>query len=393
MTQRRRWILWLVLDLLALAALFGVDWQLRTGGRASTVAATPTPTLSAAHYARRAEDAYRAGDLRSAEEGYRLALALEPENPARYPPLIRLLAFTNRLEEAAAWLERGRRLAPEDPRLLGMAALILDWQGKIPEAIQAGEQAVARLPGEAAFHAYLAEAYADAHRPQAALAAAQKALSLAPDSPDAHRALGYVYETLGRYAEAMAAYREALRRDPLMVVTWLALGRNALVLGQTATALDAFQRAAALRPEDPRVLDELGWLYYNLGRLEEAEQTLRRARERDPDDWRILYHLGVTLYARRKYEEVVDTNHLPRGIVRLQAVLQAEGKTCAPETLPTEPRCARLVEMAYLLGLSHYYLGDCAAARPWLEQALAISPQEENARRGLRWCEGQSPTP
>ncbi|MBO9362080.1 MAG: tetratricopeptide repeat protein, partial [Thermoflexus sp.] len=197
MTRRRRWLLWLLLDLLALAALFALDWQLQAGGRAPAVAMTPTPTLSAAHYARQAEAAYRAGELRSAEEAYRLALALEPENPARYPSLIRLLVFTNRLEEAAAWLERGRRLDPEDPHLLGMAALILDWQGRIPEAVQAGEQAIARLPGEAALHAYLAEAYADAHRPQAALAAAQKALSLAPDLPDAHRALGYVYETLG----------------------------------------------------------------------------------------------------------------------------------------------------------------------------------------------------
>lgn len=192
---------------------------------------------------------------------------------------------------------------------------------------------------------------------------------------------------MGRYGEAMAAYREALARDPNMVIVWLALGRNALVLRQTPVAVEAFQRAAALRPEDPRVLDELGWLYYNIGRLEEAQQTLERARTYGPDDWRILYHLGVTLYARRQYEEVVREEHLPRGIARLQEVLGQEGKTCIPEAMNVEPRCARLVEMAYILGLSQYYLGNCEAARPWFELALSISPQEENALKGLRLCE------
>jgi hypothetical protein len=32
MTRRRRWLLWLLLDLLALAALFALDWRLRPGG-------------------------------------------------------------------------------------------------------------------------------------------------------------------------------------------------------------------------------------------------------------------------------------------------------------------------------------------------------------------------
>lgn len=138
--SRRRWLFWLLLDLVALAALIWIDRSLGANRPTSGEGASPTPTPSADHYAQQAEAAYRAGDLRRAEEGYRLALSLEPENPARYPPLIRLLAFSNRLEEAATWMERARRLAPEDPMVLGMATLILDWQGRIPEAIQAGSR-------------------------------------------------------------------------------------------------------------------------------------------------------------------------------------------------------------------------------------------------------------
>uniref|UniRef100_UPI0035E45F98 hypothetical protein n=1 Tax=Thermoflexus sp. TaxID=1969742 RepID=UPI0035E45F98 len=72
---------------------------------------------------------------------------------------------------------------------------------------------------------------------------------------------------------------------------------------------------------------------------------------------------------------------------------QQEGRSCTPDTAGGEPRCARLVEMAYILGLAQYYLGNCAAARPWFELALSISPQEENALKGLRLCEEGSGRP
>ena len=180
-----------------------------------------------------------------------------------------------------------------------------DWDGQVPEAVDACQRAVELDPAYAEGYAYLAEAYADARRWDEAVEAVQTALTLSPRSVDANRNYGYVLETMGNWSGAAEAYRAALEIHPNLAYIYMDLGRNYQYLADTANAIEAFRRAAELDPDRAEALDQLGWTYANIQEYERAQAYLQQAIEVDPSYAPAYGHLAYTYWTRRNYEDAI----------------------------------------------------------------------------------------
>ena len=345
--------------------------------------ATPTPaaTRTATSYIADAEAATRAGRLDDAILAYRVALTLEPDNPAIAPPLVRLMIYQSqgrkeRLTEALRLAQRAARITPESAPVQAALALALDWNGETLEAIYAGRAAIQLDPNYAEGYAFLAEAYADGKNWLRAMDAAETARKLNPNSIDAHRANGYVLESQGRYGEALAHYQRALELAPNVAFLYHTIARTYSNLGNYDAAIKQYERALELEPGRADTQDEMGWTYYQryilYGRsidLESSIKELSQATENNPEYAPAWAHLGFAYYRRRDYENTITA---------LGKAIELGGDK---------------IENYYTLGLAHFYMDQCNLAMPLFQKALSMDPNDPNAHGGINLCLGVTATP
>lgn len=295
-------------------------------------------------------------------ESYEEAVAEDSELAIAYARWGQLLALRFRTDEALVRTERALALSPDDPDVLAIHAMALDWNGQVDEAVRYAQRAIDIDPDHAAAHSFLAEAYMDSGRYDDALQAALRARELDPEEVWAWRNLGYVYESLGRYEEAVQAYSEGVLVKPLSYL-YISLGRNERVLGNYDRALDHFRQASVVDPRNPEGYAELGFTYYRyLQDNNSAINYLEEGIDRDPSFGRNYALLGFVYYAQRNYEAAIEA--LEKGV--------SFGYSSQ--------------EVFYELGLSYAFLEQCEEGMPWLERALELDPESGPALAGIRLC-------
>lgn len=326
---------------------------------------TPTPsTIALAEELLARGDLYwQQGNQTAARESYQEAVAADPELAIAYARWGMLLTLQLKTEEALIRTTRAVELAPDDPEVLVLHGMALEWSSRIPDAIRYFQEALAIDPDYATAHAMLAEAYIDSGRFDEALAEAQRATELDPNNMWGWRNLGYVYESLGRYSEAIEAYQKALDIQPLSYI-YMRLGRNefAKVGANYQQALDYFRLATEVDPRNPQAYAELGRAYWLLQDYNTAIEILQKGVEQDPSYGINYAYLGYVYYNQRNFEQA---------IVELQ---QSVSFGYTSETV------------YYHLGLSLAYLEECDEAVGWLQRALELNPNSEPAQSGMRLC-------
>jgi tetratricopeptide (TPR) repeat protein len=165
-------------------------------------------------------------------------------------------------------------------------------------------------------------------------------------------------DTLG----ALSAYRAAADRAPRNPAYLIDIARIHRFRDENDASAAALAQAESLDPHDPLVFDGLGLLALESGDLAAAAARFQQSVDVDARYAPGYGHLGWTYFARQEWEQAAAA--FRRAI--------DEGATNA--------------EYLYELGLSLAYLGDCEAARPWLERGLAADPTSEAALKGLELC-------
>ncbi|MGH7110423.1 MAG: tetratricopeptide repeat protein, partial [Stellaceae bacterium] len=210
-------------------------------------------------------------DILSAEKQPRRSLVLLDEIPSNSP-----YYWSAQLRVAAALDETGQsdraivlleKLSKQYPDRAGAAIQlgdILRQEKRFPEAVEAYNEAVARLRTEnlpARWSLYYSRGIALERSGQWKRAEADllHALQLKPDEPFVLNYLGY---------------------------TWIDRGEH------LQRALKMIEKAVSLRPEDGYIVDSLGWAHYRLGQYKLAVQYLQKASELVPEDPTINDHLG-----------------------------------------------------------------------------------------------------
>jgi tetratricopeptide (TPR) repeat protein len=188
---------------------------------------------------------------------------------------------------------------PDDAAIKASVALLLGENQQTDDAVKLLESTLKGTSADREAYLNLSQVYEQGKRYSEAEKAARKAESMSTEPQDntvAWLLLGAVYEKQKQYDLAEDEFKKALQADP----------KNAQVLNYYGYMLadrgirldeahDLIQRAVDQEPFNGAYLDSLGWVYYKQNKLEEAEAMLRKAVEHEPRDPTIRLHLGDVL--------------------------------------------------------------------------------------------------
>ncbi len=220
------------------------------------------------------------------------------------------------------------------------------------------DDAVAESPRDAAARLERGALFAQAGRPDEALADFDEAVRLAPDSARARARLAASLADAGRAREALPHAREAVALDAASAAAHAALGRIEAELGRLEAAAAAFTRALALG--ETGLERRLGDTLVRLRRFEEALPHYRAAIARDPGDDDARTGAGAAL---------VELGRARDALAYLEPAVESQ------------PNPHYLVHFADAL----WQLGDARGAIDAVSIAVRVAPDWRGATSRLAW--------
>ncbi len=121
---------------------------------------------------------------------------------------------------------------------------------RLPQTLEAYQEAVWKNPKDSTAHYRLGEAYVALGRHDDALAAFRDAVRFRPDYAEAYDRLGQSYAALGRHDQAIEVYKQAILIKPDFASAHYHLSESYWRLGRYHDANDAYTRALLAAPED-----------------------------------------------------------------------------------------------------------------------------------------------
>jgi tetratricopeptide (TPR) repeat protein len=184
-------------------------------------------------------------------------------------------------------------------------AVVLCRQERYAQAERELREQLLETPDDGCTHAFLGRCLALQGRLPDALAAGEEGVRLAPDLAYAHRSLGQTYLACDRLERAEAALREALRLNPHNPDhhEWLSWVQHRQ--GDTRAALETASWGLEIDPDHLGCLNRRGQYERQLGDRCTSEATLRAALALDPASAFTHANLGWTLWLRA-HDEVGD---------------------------------------------------------------------------------------
>lgn len=187
--------------------------------------------------------------------------AIQAKLQAREFPQAAALAF-----EA---FERG----VEHPMVLNLAAVKLEDDGRLEEALKLLGRALELTPGDPGAHNARGLILLRMEEPRAAFPEFEAALKAAPNFPGAHAGRGSALEAMGRLKEAEGAYRRALELQPNNLAALSGLANLASRRGDHPEARRLAQQVLDAEPNYPDAV-------MALAAADAAEGAAERARQR-----------------------------------------------------------------------------------------------------------------
>jgi len=230
-------------------------------------------------------DAYAAvGNIGAAEEAYKRAVALRPDDWAVYNWLGAFYCDQNRYAECAEMLSKVTQLAPNSYLgfvNLGGAYLL---QGRYADAISASKQSITIRPTAMAY-SNIGYTYTLLHRFPEAIDALYTALKLDDSdwmtwgnfadalywSPDKRG------DAISNYKKALASASSKLQINAEDPVTLAYIATYSAMIGEEASALQHVERALKLAPGNGEVLFRAAMVYQHLMQYDKARTYLDRA--------------------------------------------------------------------------------------------------------------------
>ncbi len=180
---------------------------------------------------------------------------------------------------------------------------ILGATGRISEAIDANQTAVALSPQDAEAHNNLGVTFQELGRFNEAESCLKQAIALDPDYAEAYNNLGATLQELGRLNEAEAGFTQAITLKPDYAEAHSNLGVTLQELGRLNDSEASHKQAIALNPDYAEANYNLGVTLQELGRLQDAETSYNQAIVLKPDYAEAFSNLGITLQELGRLEE------------------------------------------------------------------------------------------
>jgi TolB-like protein/Tfp pilus assembly protein PilF len=197
----------------------------------------------------------------------------------------------------------------------GRAAWRLRTPGKLKQAVDFFQQAIAKDPKFAQAHAGLSDSYlmlqSYGSMPlEEALKKAEgpaiEAITLAPESGEAWASLGLLRMTAGQYRSAETSLKEAISRDPRYEMAQLWLSRTYGSMGKLRDQQAILAEAVALNPLEPVIAINAAEAALNMGNDAEALRIVERLLAMTPNSDMLLRTMSGIHYNQKKLDTALS---------------------------------------------------------------------------------------
>ena len=166
--------------------------------------------------------------------------------------------------------------------------LILKNQGKLEEAIEAYNKALAIKPDYADAYNNMGITLKEQGKLEEAIEAYNKALAIKPDYAEAYNNMGNALQEQGKLEEAIEAYNKALSLKPDYADAYYNMGNALKEQGKLEEAIEAYNKALAIKPDYAEAYNNMGTALQEQGKLEEAIEAYNKALAIKPDHAEVI---------------------------------------------------------------------------------------------------------
>ncbi|MBM3835243.1 MAG: tetratricopeptide repeat protein [Verrucomicrobia bacterium] len=239
---------------------------------------------------------------------------------------------SGRWAEAEVLYNRILQANDKNAEVLCLLGALRRQQGKLHEACEYLEKALALQPGSAQAHHELGLVCSELGELTKAIASYQRAIELQPEFPDAHYNLANAFHASGNNLEAMACYQRAVEQQPDFALAHYNLGLLAQERSEVEVAITSYRKVLTVEPTHRDALLNLALAIKDSGREAEAEANLKKLLQLEPDHAQAKINLASLLASRNELDqaeslcrEVLNIQpHLPEGWLNLGVILQAK---------------------------------------------------------------------
>jgi Flp pilus assembly protein TadD len=211
------------------------------------------PAVEIARHQAAASDFERQRLFPQAEQEYRAAVQIDPNDAALQSALGHVLVEERKWDEAISVLRAAIALQPDDAVAHNNLGVALQTVGNVADAIPEFRQAIRVQPDYLEAHSNLGTALGKQNDLTGSITEFSEVLRLKPDDPEAHFHRGQAYYKQGNADGAVEEYREALRLQPGLALAHFGLGAVLYNRGDHDAGLEELRTAYSLSPDDPEI--------------------------------------------------------------------------------------------------------------------------------------------
>ncbi|HKR01959.1 MAG TPA: tetratricopeptide repeat protein [Pyrinomonadaceae bacterium] len=299
--------------------------------------------------------------VKQGREDLTAARDLAPDSSSSYSNLALAALAENKPDEAGALYERALAIDSTDfDALNGLINNVYSRQNKLDQAHARVDQALAARADSPALHYLKAHVYGFEKNAQGAESELRRALELDPDYLAAYFDLAALFVNTKQQERAIAEYRKIIERRPDDASTYTLIGMLEDSRQNTDAAIQNYRKAIELDPNSAIAANNLAWAYavHGKGNMDEAVALAQGVVQRYPDVPGFVDTLGWVYYKKGLHGPAVE---------QLQKVVAKAGDSAA---------------YRFHLGMALAGMGNKAAARRELEEALRLGEKQQNFADG-----------
>ncbi|WP_163832412.1 tetratricopeptide repeat protein [Spartinivicinus ruber] len=187
-----------------------------------------------------------------------------------------------------------------------------------------------------------------------------KLLDYQPGFAPAYILLGDLFRKKKQYTKALSAYHQAITLQDDLSTAWMKIASLHEQLGADTQAINAYQKIVAIRPTEAEVYNNLAKLTMKKNQLVKAEEWARQAILLAPHKLIFRQTLAWIYQAQGKFEEALN-------LIK-QFIGQEDDNA----------------EIHYQLGVIYQKLEQAEKAKFFLQRAISINPNYNDARQVLK---------
>jgi superkiller protein 3 len=264
-------------------------------------------------------------DTERALEAFQKASELDP---LRAQPMVECAAiYFNQPDygKAREWVDKALRISPSNPRAHYLLSLLLQAEGKMPEALDEAKLSLKSSQGDITLLENYGFLLMELRSYEEAKEVLEKVIARKGKSAVALAGLAQLYDHEGNIEKAIAFNREALSIDPALVQARRSLADQLKRTGDTRKAIEEYDAVIKKNGATKEDHFELGLLLWELRYTSKAQDEIIKAVQQDPENPEFALRIFLTAYVK---------NHMPDGRAMLMEISKViSNKEIAPEYL------------------------------------------------------------